>query len=48
MYPISRRELLRAAGAGALVLPLAGRRHLDDHTFGERPAAPLHSGAPML
>ncbi|MFE7588967.1 family 43 glycosylhydrolase [Kitasatospora sp. NPDC057512] len=25
MYPISRRGLLRAAGAGALVLPLAGR-----------------------
>ncbi|MFE5585918.1 glycosyl hydrolase family 32 [Kitasatospora sp. NPDC056531] len=25
MYPISRRDLLRAAGAGALVLPLAGR-----------------------
>ncbi|MDG4864438.1 hypothetical protein P8605_40465, partial [Streptomyces sp. T-3] len=25
MHPISRRHLLRAAGAGALVLPLTGR-----------------------
>ncbi|MFJ9844834.1 hypothetical protein ACIRYZ_31185 [Kitasatospora sp. NPDC101155] len=48
MSPISRRRLLRAAGAGALVLPLPGRAANVAPTGLDQRRAPLRSGAPML
>ncbi|WP_156724515.1 family 43 glycosylhydrolase [Streptomyces apocyni] len=52
MHPISRRRLLRAAGAGALVLPLAGRTtaaaSAASDAFADGPASRSWVGAGSL